>query len=204
MCKVRLAAIDGVIETLKDTESVELGHTDYYVFDTYIFPAFVKLLEDGDPIIQLKFIEVLPHLVNIGKMLIASVNMHKQKITMLAKDEQFEVEIDPVQREELLFSEIIDDPPKPTTKFTYEIKKIDEVSEGEGEGDTEDQEEGKTTQENPQAEPEQNHESEEEEKIVTTKLEAMKQLKIEKEIRDFAQSVLDDSSAMVSWSRKRF
>ena len=102
--KVRLLAIEWFIEVLKDVEWIEIGHTDYYVFDTYILPAFFKLLEDSDIMINLKLIESLPLLISIGKMLITSVNSHKQKIPLLSKEDQSMIETDQVDREASLFS----------------------------------------------------------------------------------------------------
>lgn len=107
--KVRVAAIDSVIDVLKECEFIKIGHTDYYVFDTYIFPAFLKLLDDPDKVIQLKFIEKLPYLVNIGKMLITSVN--KQEITNLAKEEQNTLEVNKEQREQSLFARLEEEVP---------------------------------------------------------------------------------------------
>ena len=101
--KVRISAIDSVIEVLEDWESINIGHTDYYVFNTYLFPAFYKLLDDEEVVVRLKFIEKLPYLVNIGKMLIASVNIHKQNIALFVQDDQNENEISPEERENLLF-----------------------------------------------------------------------------------------------------
>lgn len=198
--KVRVTAIDSLIEVLKDAESIEIAHTDYYVFDTYIYPAFYKLLEDPDPVIQLKFIESIPFLVNIGKMLIASVNMHRQKITMLAKQEQFEVEVDQNQREETLFSYFSGDEILTESHRQYRMVKIKMIKEEPSEtssnfAETEDESALKT---------EPITEEEEEEVIVTTKVEAELQLKAEKEIQSFAQTILGESEIPIPWSRRRF
>lgn len=201
MCKVRLAAIDCVIDVLKEAESVEIGHTDYYIFDTYIFPTFLKLLDDGDKIIQLKFIEILPDLVNIGKMLITSVNMHKQKITILAKDEQFEVEVDQEQREELLFANLLTDYIGGSDS-QYKIRKLTTIAEeDEGEGDNQ-----TNNETNPETNEESKHlsDSEEEELIVTTKKEIIRKIEIDRKVTELAQSVYDEASVPIAWSRKRF
>lgn len=171
-----------MIETLKDAESVEIGHTDYYVFDTYLFPAFLKLLDDPEPQIHLKFIEILPFIVNIGKMLITSVNLHKQRITMLAKDELFEVEIDQTQREMALFSHL-KDPIYKDTSYKFQLSPPTEASE------------------NPQEESEQAKEdsSEEEEMIADTKAEAIVQAEKDREMRMLAQSVREEAAAPINW-----
>jgi hypothetical protein len=217
MCKVRLAAIDCVIDVLKDADSIEIGHTDYYIFDTYLFPAFLKLIDDSEKIIQLKFIEILPDLVNIGKMLITSVNMHKQKITILAKDEQFEVEIDQEQREELLFANLLMESYVEGFNSQYKMRILSTIhededeAEGEGDNQTTSETNAETnTETNTETNAETNEESknlsdsDDEETIITTKREMIRQIEMDLKVTKLAQSVYDESVLPIAWSRKRF
>jgi len=122
-------------------------------------------------------------------MLIASVNMHKQRITMLAvQDDQTEIEIDQEQREMSLFYYFNANSFEETP---YKIQKYE---------DTDDDEQEETEENTKEPEPEE----EEEEKIVTTKMEANRQMKQEQMMRELTYSVREEASGVINWSRKRF
>ena len=197
MCKVKLAAINCVIEVLKDWEYIEINHTDYYVFDTYLFPAFYRLLEDHDKIIQLKFIEILPDIVNIGKMFIASVNMHKQKTSEMDNDEEFEYSTDKVKRLKDMFDEIssVETYEEKSEKFTL-IKcseDMEKVPEEEDKFETW-AEKDKTPE---------FQENSEEEIIETRKTVIVSQRDDKKRYTDIMESIKEDNIPE-TWSRKRF
>ncbi|CAI2359602.1 unnamed protein product [Moneuplotes crassus] len=195
MCKVRISAIDCIIEVLKDCEIIEIKYTDYYVFDTYLLPLFSRMLDDENQAVQLKLIEILPNLVNIGKMFIASVNMHQQKITMLANDDIFELEIGEDQREETLFSQF--DPDDDTfennsceaeDQFSPLRDSTVRFSQGEGEDDT-------------------NHQGDqpaEGEDLDTSKLELQRQIEEDMRMTEIAETVFEETKIPEAWSRTRF
>ena len=154
------------------------------MFDNYLYPAFLKLYEDGDIVVKQKFVEIIPDLINIGKMLITSVSLHKQTITMLAKQEQNAPDIDQEERELLLFEntnmvdeltsegeEVVDGMYK-IEKYHMEDVEEEENNEAEGERDSKIEEAKSTT------DADYSH-------------------------RDLIRSILDDQS-IVQWSRKRF
>ena len=197
--KVRLQAIDWFIEVLKDVEWIEISHTDYYVFDTYILPAFVKLLEDPEIIINLKLIEILPILISIGKMLITSVNSNKQKIPLLSKDDQSMLETDQKDREEMLFSILNFRTDEIEVKDRSLLEDLEEEKEPATDNSTE-----RISKSNTEYSKERDNEytDAEEETIVTSKAEIQKMKEIK--ASNFIQSILDEENAIISWSRKRF
>lgn len=125
-------------------------------------------------------------------MLITSVSLHKQTITMLAKQEQNAPDIDQEERELLLFenTNMVDELTSEGEEVVDGMYKIEKYH-------MEDVEE----EENNEAEGEQSNEAEGER---DSKIEEAKSTTdADYSHRDLIRSILDDQS-IVQWSRKRF
>lgn len=134
-------------------------------------------------------------------MLITSVNSHKQKIPLLSKDDQNMLETDQKDREEVLFSVLQSQAENEVEVRDQSI--LEELEESKEERATDHSTERVSDSNTDYSKKRDNENTEaEEETIVTTKAEVNKMENIKQS--NFLQSILDEGSAIVSWSRKRF